>query len=186
MQKTLFDIAVNKIDGTAATLAEYRGQVLLMVNVASQCGLTPQYEALEKLHEDYRECGFAVLGFPANDFAAQEPGSNEEIATFCTSIYGVQFPMHAKIAVTGDDQHALYAHLTRAQPLTSDRATTEAMLRQYHIEPTAAPEVVWNFEKFLVGRDGQVIARYAPTTTPDAAELVAAIEKAIDSAIAAS
>ena len=186
MAQTLFDIGVDKIDGSAGTLAEYRGQVLLIVNVASQCGLTPQYEALEKLHERYRARGFAVLGFPANDFAAQEPGSNEEIATFCTSIYGVQFPMHAKIAVTGSEKHALYAQLTRQQPLTRDRATTEAMLRQYHIEPTAAPEVVWNFEKFLVGRDGQVIARYAPTTTPDAAELVAAIETAIGGVVAAS
>ena len=174
-----YDIAMRRIDGSERTLADYRDQLLLIVNVASKCGLTPQYAALEALQQRYHDRGFGVLGFPANDFAGQEPGSDAEIAAFCATAYGVRFPMHAKIVVTGKDKHALYEHLIRAQPVTRDRARTEAMLRQYDIEPTPAPEVVWTFEKFLVGRDGHVIARFAPTTLPDADEVVTAIEAAL-------
>lgn len=150
-----------------------------MVNVASKCGLTKQYEGLEKLHERFRDQGFAVLGFPANDFAGQEPGSDAEIASFCTANFGVQFPMFSKLVATGPDKHPLYAALTAAQPATEDRAGMEDMLRGYKIEPTAAPEVLWNFEKFLIGRDGRVLRRFAPDTTPDADKLVAAIEAAL-------
>ena len=116
MTTAIQQIPLQAIDGSAATLGDYQGDVLLVVNVASKCGLTPQYEALERLYEEFRDRGFAVLGFPANDFAGQEPGSNEEIVEFCTATYGVQFPMFAKITVTGEGKHPLYAELTSAMP----------------------------------------------------------------------
>ena len=176
MATSLYDIPLKRIDGSDATLGDYRGYVLLVANVASKCGLTPQYDALEKLHESYRDRKFAVLGFPANDFAGQEPGSNEEILEFCRTTFGVQFPMFAKIAVTGEAKHPLYKALTAAQPETPGREKMEAVLRGYKIAPNAAPEVLWNFEKFLIGRNGQVVARFAPDTVPDAPEIVQAIE----------
>ena len=179
MSTPIYDIPLKKIDGSAATLAEHAGEVLLVVNVASKCGLTPQDAGLEALHEKYRDRKFAVLGFPANDFAGQEPGSDADIASFCTLNYGVQFPMYGKIVVTGPDKHPLYAGLTAAQPDTEDRGGMENALRGYKIEPTAAPEVLWNFEKFLIGRDGRVLRRFAPDTAPDADKLVAAIEAAL-------
>lgn len=172
----LYDIPVNKIDGSAATLAEHRGEVLLIVNVASKCGFTPQYEGLEALQEKYAGKKFSVLGFPANDFAAQEPGSNDEIERFCKTTYNVQFPLYSKIAVTGPQKHPLYAQLTAEAPDTEDRDNMENMLRGYKIEPTARPEVVWNFEKFLVDRQGRVVRRFSPDTAPDAPKLVSAIE----------
>jgi glutathione peroxidase len=176
MTQSLYDIPVSTINGEGTTLADHRGEVLLVVNVASKCGLTPQYEGLEKLYETYRGQNFAVLGFPANDFAGQEPGTNEEIQSFCSLNYQVQFPLYSKIVVTGPDKHPLYQALISAQPETEGRASMEAMLRGYNIEPTAAPEVVWNFEKFLIGRDGKVARRFAPDTAPDDARLIAAIE----------
>ncbi|MFT3850380.1 MAG: glutathione peroxidase [Propionivibrio sp.] len=176
MSQSLYEIPVNTIDGNDTTLNEHRGEVLLVVNVASKCGLTPQYEGLEKLHEAYRGKKFAVLGFPANDFAGQEPGSNEEIQSFCSLNYQVQFPLYSKIVVTGPDEHPLYQALTAAQPATEGRASMETMLRGHQIEPTAAPEVVWNFEKFLISRDGKVARRFAPDTAPDDAKFIAAIE----------
>lgn len=176
MSQSLFDIPVQAIDGHSATLGAHRGDVLLVVNVASKCGLTPQYEGLEKLFETYRIKKFSVLGFPANDFAGQEPGTNDEIQSFCSLTFQVQFPMFAKIAVTGPEKHPLYAALIGEKPETEGRAAMESMLRGYQIEPTAAPEVVWNFEKFLIGRDGKVVRRFAPNTAPDDAELIAAIE----------
>jgi glutathione peroxidase len=154
------------------------GKTVLVVNVASKCGLTPQYEALEKLHESLREKGFAVLGFPANDFGGQEPGNNEEIAEFCTSIYGVQFPMFAKIPVTGEQKHPLYAELTAAAPTaTGDKQAWRDKLTGYGMRPTQDPEVLWNFEKFLVSRTGEVVERFAPDVTPDDERVVAAIER---------
>lgn len=179
MSESLYDIPVQKIDGKPATLAEHRGDVLLVVNVASKCGLTPQYEGLEKLHETFRDRGFKVVGFPANDFGAQEPGSNAEIQQFCTTKFGVQFPMYAKIQVTGSDKHPLYRALTTAQPDTRNRDVMEKQLRGYGMTPTAAPEVLWNFEKFLVDRSGRVVGRFAPDTAPDSAPLVEAIESAL-------
>lgn len=176
MSTSLYDIPVNKIDGAAATLHEHKGEVLLVVNVASKCGLTPQYEGLEKLYEEYRGRKFSVLGFPANDFAGQEPGSNDEIQSFCSTTYNVQFPLYSKIPVTGPGKHPLYQHLTMSKPDTEDREGTETMLRGYKIEPTAKPEVVWNFEKFLINRQGQVVRRFSPETLPDAPKLVEAIE----------
>jgi glutathione peroxidase len=176
MTTTLYDIPVAKIDGASATLREHAGEVLLIVNVASKCGLTPQYAGLEALQERYGARKFSVLGFPANDFGAQEPGSNAEIREFCTTKFGVQFPMYSKIAVTGAHKHPLYRFLTEQKPDTEDRLRMETSLRGYKMEPTPRPEVIWNFEKFLVGRKGNVVRRFAPDTAPDAAQLIAAIE----------
>lgn len=176
MSQSLYEIPVKTIDGQDATLNNHRGEVLLVVNVASKCGLTPQYEGLEKLYETYRGRKFAVLGFPANDFAGQEPGTDEEIQSFCSTNFSVKFPLYSKIVVTGADKHPLYASLIATQPETEGRASMETMLRGYNIEPTAAPEVVWNFEKFLIGRDGRIARRFAPDTAPDDPKLVAAIE----------
>jgi glutathione peroxidase len=176
MATTLYDIPVKKIDGSEATLGEHQGEVMLVVNVASKCGLTPQYEGLEKLYEKYRGKKFSVVAFPANDFGAQEPGSNEEIQQFCKTTYNVKFPLYSKIKVTGDGKHPLYKHLTTVKPETEDRNGMETMLRGDKIEPTAAPEVVWNFEKFLVNRAGQVVRRFAPDTAPDAPKLIEALE----------
>lgn len=174
------DIALKTIRGADASLSDYAGKVLLIVNVASKCGLTPQYEGLEALYRDYRDRGLVVLGFPANDFAGQEPGTNDEIATFCTTNFGVDFPMFEKVVATGPDKHPLYGELTRAMPdKTGDAAEFREKLRGYGMTPTEDPEVLWNFEKFVVGRDGAVIARFSPTTAPDDPALVAVIEKAL-------
>jgi glutathione peroxidase len=175
-QQSLYDIPVDRIDGTPATLDANRGEVLLIVNVASKCGYTPQYEGLEKLYETYRDRGFSVLGFPSNDFLGQEPGSNDEIQAFCTTNFGVQFPMFSKIPVAGPDKHALYAHLTSAMHDAEGREKMEASIRSHNAEPPPRPEVIWNFEKFLVSRDGEVVGRYAPDVAPEAPELVEAVE----------
>jgi len=176
MSNTIYDIAVDRIDGSKTTLNDFRGEVLLVVNVASKCGLTPQYEGLEKLQKTYHGKKFSVLGFPANDFAGQEPGSNEEIQGFCSTTYGVDFPLFSKIPVTGPNKHPLYKHLTTEQPATEDREGMEKMLQGYKIETTAKPEVVWNFEKFLINRQGKIVRRFSPDTAPDSPKLVEAIE----------
>jgi glutathione peroxidase len=173
---SLYEIPVEKIDGVAATLQEHSGEVLLVVNVASKCGLTPQYDGLEALQKKFSGEKFAVLGFPANDFAAQEPGSNADIQQFCTTQFGVTFPMYGKIGVTGPQKHPLYDYLTTQKPETEGRERMETKLRGYKMEPTPSPEVVWNFEKFLVSRRGQVVRRFAPDTAPDDPGLIAAIE----------
>jgi len=172
-------IPVQTIDGKPASLGDHAGKVRLVVNVASKCGLTPQYEGLEKLYEQYREKGFEVLGFPANDFSGQEPGTNEEIQSFCDTTYGVKFPMYAKIAVTGEDQHPLYKSLTEAQPKSEAKQDFRAKLEGYGIKPNPAPGVLWNFEKFLIDRNGDVAARFAPDVAPDDPMVVGAIEKAL-------
>ena len=173
----LAQIPLTRIDGSGDSLAQHAGQVLLVVNVASKCGLTPQYEGLEKLYEGYKDRGFAVLGFPANDFGAQEPGSDEEIASFCSVNYGVSFPMFAKADVTGADKQPLYAALTAARPDKVGPAEEfREKLKGYGMTPTQDPEVLWNFEKFLIGRDGSVAGRFAPGVAPDDAALVSAIE----------
>lgn len=174
------DIPLKTIRGEDASLSDYAGKVLLIVNVASKCGLTPQYEGLETLYRDYRERGLVVMGFPANDFAGQEPGSNDEIESFCTTNFGVDFPMFEKIVATGPDKHPLYAELTSAMPAKSgDAATFRDRLRGYGMTPTEDPEVLWNFEKFVIDRDGAVVARFSPDTAPDDPALVAAVEKAL-------
>jgi glutathione peroxidase len=174
----VLEIPVTTIDGEAATLAAHAGKVLLVVNVASKCGLTPQYEGLEALYESTRERGFEVVGFPANDFGGQEPGTDGEIAEFCSTSYSVTFPMYSKIIVTGADKHPLYDALTTAVPAGEggDYEAFRENLRSFDMSPTDAPEVLWNFEKFLIARDGTVARRFAPTVTPDDAALVEAIE----------
>jgi glutathione peroxidase len=175
-------IPLQTIDGTGATLGDYQGDVLLVVNVASKCGLTPQYEALEAVHERFRDQGFAVLGFPANDFGGQEPGTNEEISEFCSVTFGVQFPMFAKIAVTGQDKHPLYTELTSVRPeAEGDKAAFRANLQGYGMTPTEDPEILWNFEKFLLSRDGAVVARFSPDVTPDDERVTSAIERELTS-----
>ena len=181
MTTPLQQIALNRIDGAPTNLGAYAGKVLLVVNVASKCGLTPQYEGLEKLYEDKRAQGLEVLGFPANNFGAQEPGSDAEIREFCALTYDVGFPLFSKISVLGADQHPLYASLTAARPEALGAAPFREELKGYGIQPGDPKDVMWNFEKFLVGRDGQVVARFAPDTAPDDPRLV----KAIDDALAA-
>lgn len=178
MSTSVYDIPVTKIAGEAATLGEHKGKVLLVVNVASKCGLTPQYEGLENLYERFRGQGLVVAGFPANDFKSQEPGTNDEIQSFCTMNYGVKFPLYGKIAVTGEGKHPLYVQLIAAQPraTTVNQPTWREKLKGFGIEPLAEPELLWNFEKFLVSRTGEVVQRFAPDTAPDAPELIAAIE----------
>ena len=154
----MLDYKMKRLDGSEQSLTDYQGQVLLLVNVASKCGLTPQYDGLEKLYEKYRGKGFAVLGFPANDFMGQEPGSDAEIAAFCRTNYSVAFPMFSKITVKGAGQHPLYQQLTSLPaPIGGD--------------------VQWNFQKYLVDRRGEVVAKFDPRTAPDDAGLVAKIEE---------
>jgi glutathione peroxidase len=173
----LQSIPLTTIKGAPTSLADYAGEVLLIVNVASKCGLTPQYDALEKLHERYHERGFNVLGFPANDFGGQEPGTEEEIETFCTTNFGVSFPMFSKIEVTGANRHPLYDELIAQKPhATFKDDSFKEKLASYGIKPTSDTDVFWNFEKFLVGRDGEVVARFSPDTAPDDDLIITAIE----------
>jgi glutathione peroxidase len=159
---TLYDFSVNTIDGSATKLDTYNGKVVLVVNVASMCGHTPQYEQLQQLHETYADRGLVILGFPANDFGAQEPGSNAEIKEFCTSNFGVTFPMFEKISVKGPATHPLYSWLVAGGG-----------------QSTFAGDIPWNFEKFLIDRDGQVINRFNYRVKPDDAAVVSAIEAAL-------
>jgi glutathione peroxidase len=155
----IYSFNLPSIEGKPMPLSEFKGKVILIVNVASQCGYTPQYKGLESLYEKYKDRGFVIVGFPANNFGAQEPGTNEEIKTFCSRKYNVSFPMYSKVSVKGEDQVALYKYLT-----------TDA-------DPTHTGEVKWNFTKFLVGRDGQVVNRFEPAVTPESPEIVGAVEK---------
>ncbi|ANI16271.1 MULTISPECIES: glutathione peroxidase [Pseudomonas] len=179
MTAALFTIPITRIDGAQTSLADYAGQVLLVVNTASQCGLTPQYEGLEALHSRYREQGFAVLGFPANDFAGQEPGDDAEIQRFCSTAYAVDFPLFSKISVAGEGKHPLYAALIEARPRAQGGETFRQWLAGHGVTPNPEPEVAWNFEKFLVGRDGAVIARFAPGIEPQDGAIIEAIEAAL-------
>lgn len=181
MSTPIQQIPVRRISGEETNLGQYNGKVLLVVNVASKCGLTRQYESLEKLYREYHDRGLVVAGFPANDFKGQEPGSNQEIASFCSSNFGVGFPLFEKITVVGKGKHPLYRELIAAQPKatsTSEVPFSED-LKRYGIQPNPEPEVLWNFEKFVVDRRGQVTARFAPNTTPDDPALVKAIEAAL-------
>jgi glutathione peroxidase len=160
---SVHDFTMTDINGESIPLSSYRGKILLIVNVASKCGNTPQYKDLEALYGRYRDRGFMVLGFPANNFLGQEPGSDEEIKAFCTRTYGVTFDLFSKISVKGKDQHPLYTYLTSAEA-----------------NPETAGEVKWNFQKYLVGRDGKVLAKFAPGTKPLAEEVTGAIERALE------
>jgi glutathione peroxidase len=172
----LGDIEFHKMDGSTGTLSEQAGHVVLVVNVASQCGLTPQYEALQQLYSDKRDEGFTIVAFPANDFGAQEPGTDVEIAEFCSSEYSVTFPVMSKISVVGDDQHPLYAALTEQVPTADGKAEMRESLRGHGLTPSEDPDVLWNFEKFLIGKDGSVVGRFGPAVAPDDAALVGVIE----------
>jgi len=151
------EFTLNSIDGKPAPLSAYQGKVVLIVNVASRCGFTPQYAGLEALYEKYKDRGFVILGFPANNFGGQEPGTNEEIKTFCSTKYNVTFPMYSKISVKGEDKAPLYQFLTDA----------------------TGSEIQWNFTKFLVDKDGKVVARFESKVTPESPDVAAAIEKAL-------
>ena len=178
MTSALYQIPVNRLDGSKATLAEYQGSVMVIVNVASQCGLTPQYTGLESLYEKYRARGLVVLGFSCNDFAGQEPGSSGEIQQFCETQFGVQFPLFEKITVKSQSRHPLYRHLIEAQPqaLFTPGSKFRGQLESHGIRPEHDSDVLWNFEKFLVGRNGAVVGRFAPDTSPEDPSLLAAIE----------
>ncbi len=154
---SIYEFAPKSIEGTPAPLAAYRGKVLLLVNVASKCGYTPQYKGLEEVYEKYKDQGLVIAGFPANNFGAQEPGTDQEIKAFCSRNYKVTFPMYSKISVKGSDIAPLYQYLTQS----------------------TGGEIKWNFTKFLVGRDGKIIARFEPAVTPDSPEVTAAIQKAL-------
>ena len=159
---SIHDFTVKDIDGNDVSLAGYKGQVLLVVNVASKCGFTRQYAGLEKLYQAWKDRGFVVLGFPANNFMGQEPGTEAEIKQFCSLKYGVTFPMFSKISVKGKTIHPLYAFLTDKK-----------------LHPDTGGAISWNFNKFLIGRDGKILARFGSRTEPDDQELIAAIEKAL-------
>ena len=177
MTNNLYEISVKTIDGAEINLREYKDKVLLIVNVASKCGLTPQYAGLEKLYENYRGKGLEVLGFPANNFMAQEPGTEEEIKDFCSTNYDVQFPLFSKISVKGDDQNPLYKYLTETKPDTDvNDGEFEAKLKGYGSVRSKPNEVLWNFEKFLVGKNGEVVARFAPDVTAEDERLVEKVE----------
>ncbi|BFO22391.1 glutathione peroxidase [Streptomyces sp. KM77-8] len=156
------DVGIDALNGGPAGLGQYAGRAVLVVNVASKCGLTPQYAGLERLHERYAEQGFTVLGVPCNQFLGQEPGSAEEIAEFCSATYGVTFPMTEKVEVNGDGRHPLYERLTGFADAEGHSG-----------------DIRWNFEKFLIGRDGEIVARFSPQTEPESAEVVSAVEKAL-------
>jgi glutathione peroxidase len=160
--KTVYDFTLNSIDGQATPLSNYKGKVVLLVNVASRCGFTPQYSALESIYEKYKDQGFVIVGIPANNFGAQEPGSNQEIKTFCSAKYNVTFPMMAKVSVKGSDITPLYQFLT-----------------DKNSNPKTGGEIGWNFTKFLIGPDGRVLARFDSKVVPDSPEVTSAIEKAL-------
>ncbi|MET0282486.1 MAG: glutathione peroxidase [Steroidobacteraceae bacterium] len=172
----VYDIPVQRITGEPAKLADYRGSVLLVVNVASKCGLTPQYEALEKLYQARNGQGLEILGFPANNFKGQEPGTEAEIQAFCSLTYDVHFPMFSKVSVNGPDRHPLYAALTSAQPRATGDGPFRERLGSKGLAPADPADVLWNFEKFLVNRQGEVVGRFAPDVTPDDPRLLAAID----------
>ena len=156
---SLYDVDISTLDGDSSSLAQYKGKALLLVNVASQCGLTPQYAGLQRLHDSYSSRGFEVLGFPCNQFGGQEPGTSDEIKTFCETSYGVSFPLFEKIEVNGPGRHALYEQLTAVEDAEGK-----------------AGDIQWNFEKVLVAPDGAIVARFRPLTEPEAPELIAALE----------
>jgi glutathione peroxidase len=159
---SLYDFKMKNIDGSEIKLETFKGRVALIVNTASKCGLTPQYEGLQALYEKYSDRGFVILGFPANNFMGQEPGTDAEIKDFCTIKYKVTFPIFSKISVKGTDQHPLYTYLTNEKS-----------------NPGFAGDISWNFEKFLIGKDGKTLARFSPSTRPDDPKVIEALEKAL-------
>ena len=182
----IYEIPLNTVSGDATSLGPFRNKVLLIVNVASKCGFTPQYTGLESLYERYKDRGLVVLGFPANDFAGQEPGSNEDIAKFCSVDYPVTFPIFSKITVAGPGKHPLYQSLVDEHPGRDENGNTlrENLAGYLNSQglpgPNNPPEVLWNFEKFLIGRDGKVLGRFASDIAPDDPRLLSAVEQALN------
>jgi glutathione peroxidase len=165
---SIYEIPVKTIDGKDTNLGEYKGKTLLIVNVASKCGLTPQYEGLQALYAANKDKNFEVLGFPANNFLGQEPGTEDEIKDFCSTNYSVTFPMFSKVSAKGDDQHALYKYLTDTKPETDvNDGGLEEKLKGFGSSRSTPSEVLWNFEKFLVNKDGEITARFAPDVAPN-------------------
>jgi glutathione peroxidase len=162
IEKSMYEFTMKDIDGNDVRLDRYKGKVVMIVNTASKCGYTPQYEGLEGLFEKYKDRGFVILGFPANNFLGQEPGTEKEIKEFCTLKYNVTFPMFSKISVKGTDQHPFYTYLTNKQS-----------------DPEFAGDITWNFEKFIVDKNGKILARFAPKVTPDSTEIAETIESAL-------
>lgn len=181
MSNKIYEIPVSRIDGTETTLGEFEGKALLLVNVASKCGLTPQYAGIESLYKEYKDQGFEVLGFPANNFMGQEPGTNDEILDFCQTNYDVTFPLFQKISVKGDDQHPLYDFLTseRGEADIANGTEFEDKLAAFGSTRATPTEVLWNFEKFLIAKDGTVAARIAPDVTAEDERVVAALKAEI-------
>ncbi len=175
MTTSVYNIPVKNINGQDVDLAQYQGKVLLIVNVASKCGLTPQYEGLEKLYKAQKDQGLEILGFPANNFLEQEPGTNEEIQQFCSLTYNVDFPLFSKISVAGADKHPLYQTLINAIPERIGEGPWWKDLVDYGLTPNPKPEVLWNFEKFLINKKGEVVARFAPDITADDPRITDAI-----------
>lgn len=173
------NIPLRMNDGSDLTLDDLRGEVVLMVNVASKCGLTPQYAGLERLWRDRQAAGLRVIAVPSNDFLGQEPGTDTEIAAFCATTYDVTFPLAAKATVSGPDKHPVYAALVASVPQAEGEGPMRQRLAGHGIQTNAAPEVLWNFEKFLIGRDGRVVGRFAPDVTAEDPRLLAAIDKAL-------
>ena len=178
---SLYQTELVTLDGEKTTLAQYQGKVLLVVNVASKCGLTPQYEQLESLQKAWQDKDFSVLGFPCNQFLEQEPGSNEEIKTFCSTTYGVTFPLFDKTDVNGEQRHPLYRQLVAAQP-EAERPAGSGFLERMESKgraPKAPGDILWNFEKFLINKQGEVIARFSPDMTPDDPIILKRVEQAL-------
>lgn len=182
MSQTIYDFKLKKIDGTDTELREYKGKVLLLVNVASKCGLTPQYDDLEKLYIEFKDKGLVVLGFPANEFGSQEPGSNEEIQEFCRMNYGVNFPMFEKIVVKGQGQHPLYHHLITNKPVAQIKPDSKLMplLKEKGLLTGEPNDIKWNFEKFLISRNGVIVERFSPDIPPMDPMIVRAVESEIE------
>ena len=181
MALNIYNFVLNSINGQKTTLESFKGKVLLLVNVASKCGLTPQYVGLTEIYKKFQPKGFEVLAFPANEFLAQEPGSNEEIQEFCSLNYGVTFPLFAKIVVKGENQHPLYDLLTTAKPVAikNPNSVLEQELIKYGQKRNKPQDILWNFEKFLVSRDGTILERFAPDIEPNDPVLIGAIEQAL-------
>lgn len=182
MESKISQIEFKLADGKSTSLSDFGDKVIMVVNVASKCGLTPQYTGLESIYEKYQDRGFMVIGFPANEFAEQEPGTNEEIQKFCTTNYGIKFTIAQKIVVKGEGQHPLFELLTEEKPLATMKAggTLEGYLREHGLYSGKAGEIMWNFEKFLIDKKGNVIERFAPDLAPEDSVVTEAIEAALN------
>ena len=179
-EKSMYEFSMKNIDGSEVKLETYKGKVVMIVNTASKCGLTPQYEALQAVYDKYKDKNFLILGFPANNFMGQEPGTEDEIKDFCSTNYNVTFPMFSKLSTKGDDQHELYKYLTETKPETDvNDGGLEEKLKGYGAVRSQPSEVLWNFEKFLVSKEGEITARFAPDVAPNDERLLAKLNEEI-------